>query len=273
MKISAIIPSYKPQDYIWECLDSLKQQTFDKTQFEIILVLNGCCEPYKSQIQSYIDENLQDFNVVFIQTDVGGVSNARNMALDIARGEYITFIDDDDYISPSYLEELYNVSSRDTIGISYPYAFNDGIPDVQISYRKTDLFNKKALCEKQHFLEARKFFSGPCMKLIHRDIIQDKRFDERFKNGEDSLFMFYISDKFKSIQFTPKKAIYYRRLREGSAFKSTKSVIDVSKNSFNLMCSYTSYYIKNVRNYNFVFYITRVLAAFKQIVLSLKSKI
>lgn len=272
MKISAIIPSYKPQDYIWECLDSLKQQTFDKTQFEIILVLNGCCEPYKSQIQSYIDENLQDFNVVFIQTDVGGVSNARNMALDIARGEYITFIDDDDYISPSYLEELYNVSSRDTIGICYPYAFND-VDTRQLPFGMTAVYDKKATQGKQHFLSARKFFSGPWMKLIHRDIIQDKRFDERFKNGEDSLFMFLISDKFKSIQFTPKKAIYYRRFRDGSAIKSTKSVIDVSKNSFNLMCSYTSYYIKNVRNYNFVFYITRILAAFKQIVLSLKSKI
>lgn len=269
MKISAIIPSYKPQDYIWECLDSLKQQTFDKTQFEIILVLNGCCEPYKSQIQSYIDENLQDFNVVFIQTDVGGVSNARNMALDIARGEYITFIDDDDYISPSYLEELYNVSSRDTIGISYPYAFNDG-DTRQLPFGMTAVYDKKATQGKQHFLSARKFFSGPCMKLIHRDIIENRRFDVRFKNGEDSLFMFLISDKFQNINFTSIEAVYYRRYRENSAVTKKRKLSEVTKNSLNLISLYSTIYFKKIGKYNLSFYVTRIIAALRHIIVYIK---
>lgn len=82
MDISVIIPTYKPQSYIWECLDSLKNQTFAKERFEIILVLNGCREPYYSQIHAYIENNLHGYNVNFIQTDQGGVSNARNIALD-----------------------------------------------------------------------------------------------------------------------------------------------------------------------------------------------
>ena len=112
MKVSVIIPTYKPQAYIWECLDSIKNQTFPKEDFEVILVLNGCNEPYYSQIKEYIDNNLVDYNVNFIQTDQGGVSNARNIALDAAKGEYVTFIDDDDYISPKYLEELYKAVRR-----------------------------------------------------------------------------------------------------------------------------------------------------------------
>ena len=107
MKISVIIPTYKPQNYLWECLESLKMQTFPKGDFEIILVLNGCNEPYYSHIEDYLSLNMSDNVVNFIHVEQGGVSNARNVALNCARGEYIAFVDDDDFISPSYLEELY----------------------------------------------------------------------------------------------------------------------------------------------------------------------
>ena len=46
MKISVILPSYKPQEYIWKCLDSLTSQTMDVNEYEIVIVLNGCNEPY-----------------------------------------------------------------------------------------------------------------------------------------------------------------------------------------------------------------------------------
>ena len=105
-KISVIIPTYKPQDYLWECLDSLLIQTFPKEDFEIILVLNGCIEPYKSKIEQYIVDKMQGVNVNFIHTEVGGVSNARNIALDQTRGEFITFLDDDDYFSKTTLERI-----------------------------------------------------------------------------------------------------------------------------------------------------------------------
>lgn len=51
MKISVIIPTYKPKAYLWECLDSLVAQTFAKKDFEVLLVLNGCLEPYRSEIE------------------------------------------------------------------------------------------------------------------------------------------------------------------------------------------------------------------------------
>ena len=133
MKISVIIPSYKPKGYLWECLESLYNQTFPSNDFEILLVLNGCCEPYKSQIEEFL-KGKDMCNVCLIQTNQLGVSNARNIGLDRAKGDYITFIDDDDYVSPSYLEELYEKALPDTISLCYPYAFNDGSPEIQLPY-------------------------------------------------------------------------------------------------------------------------------------------
>lgn len=260
MKISVIIPTYKPAEYIWECLNSLENQTFPKAEFEVILVLNGCKEPYYSAITDYIAGSNVPYD--FIQTDQGGVSNARNIALDNAKGEYITFIDDDDYVSPSYLEELYNIASPDTIALCYPYAFKDG--DItQLPYRITTQYDNCVKRGKQQFTRARKFFSGPCMKLIHRNIIDDRRFDKRFKNGEDSLFMFLISDKFKFVDFTSKDAVYFRRIRNSSANFKSRSIMQKVKNSLLMIFQYIKMYATNPFNYRFDFLFTRVLGAVK----------
>ena len=260
MKISLIIPTYKPADYIWECLDSLEKQTFPKTYFEVILVLNGCKEPYYSQLKEYIAKSEVQYNL--IQTDEGGVSNARNIALDNAKGEYITFIDDDDFVSPSYLEELYAKSSPDTMALCYPYAFNDG-DMTQLPYSITEQYESRVPYGKQSYPRTRKFFSGPCMKLIPVSFIQGRRFDVRFKNGEDNLFMFLISNKFKWVDFTSRNAIYYRRYREGSAISKKRGFLERITNPLKLIKEETIIYFKG--NYSFEFYITRILAECKSI--------
>lgn len=269
IKISVILPTYKPQNYIWECLDSIRNQTFPKEDFELILVLNGCKEPYYSQIKNYINNNLYDYNVNFIQTDQGGVSNARNIALDVAKGEYITFIDDDDYISPKYLEELYKAASPETISLCYPYAFNDGEPDVQLHYPITRVYDEYHLRTNIRLsYKVRKYFSGPCMKLIPMSFILDRRFDVRFKNGEDSLFMFLISDRIKNISFTSKDAVYYRRYREGSAIASKRSRKSTTINSLKLIYEYCKALFKAPLSYNYLFFMTRVLSSFKTMIMS-----
>ena len=254
---------------MWECLDSLKNQTFSKSDFEIILVLNGCNEPYKTQIDNYIEKNLQGYNVNFVQTDQGGVSNARNIALDVAQGEYITFIDDDDFVSEVYLEELYLKATPEVISLCYPYAFDDGKIEVQRNYAITDVFDKNFRSGKQEYKRGRKYFSGPCMKLIPKDYISDRRFDGRFRNGEDSIFMFLISDKFKFVDFTSKEAVYYRRYRENSAQFSKRSIKKVIVNQIKMILEYCKIYFCNIKNYNFVFFVTRFLATFKSTLYSL----
>ena len=264
MKISVVIPTYKPRAYLWECLDSLVAQTFPKKDFEVILVLNGCTEPWKTQIEHYIASQMQGMNVVFLHTEQAGVSNARNLALDIAKGEYITFIDDDDYVSPQYLEELHKAATPDTVSLCYPYAFNDGQPDIQLPYAITDAYEYSKIhgCGSLSS-KVRKFFSGPCMKLLHSSFIQGRRYDVRFANGEDSLFMFLISDRIKHTALASPCAIYYRRYRENSATTKKQSIAYVVNNTLKQCCCYSKYYLRNPFAYNFPFFISRLLAAGK----------
>lgn len=264
-RISVIVPTFRPKDYLWECLDSLVAQTLPKDHFEVILVLNGCCEPWKSQIDDYLAKHEGKIHFQFIQTETPGVSNARNIALDNAHGDYVTFIDDDDYVSSTYLEALLEIVSNDTISLAYPYAFFDG-DTKQISYRITETYDRLSRNGRQHYHRVRKYFSGPCMKLIPMNIIQDRRFDVKFANGEDSLFMFLISDKMKWCNFTSPKAIYYRRIREGSALTSHKTISYKARNTIRLFFAYSAIYFKGFPHYNFGFYLTRVLGLMKSII-------
>ena len=263
MKISVIVPTYKPQAYLWECLDSIYKQTLPKDDYELILVLNGCKDPYDSQIKNWLVAH-NEMQVQYFQTDLSGVSNARNIALDNAKGEYITFIDDDDFISPSYLEELYEKASPDTVSLCYPYAFNDGEPEKQLEYRITDAYEYciKHGCNNLSS-RARKFFSAPWMKLIPMSFIQDRRFDVRFKNGEDCLFMFLISDKIKSVSFTSREAIYYRRIRSDSAESSKRSVSNRFMNDVKLSKEYAILYRGG--GYSTYFFAARLLAIIRDI--------
>lgn len=258
MRISVIIPTYKPQGYLWQCLDSLCNQTFPKENFELILVLNGCKEPYEEQIKAYIEQH-SDINWNYIQTDERGVSNARNMALDVAQGEYVTFIDDDDYVSEAYLEELYDKVTPSIVSLAYAYAFDDGSPEYQKKYSVTSAYDY-CTGHNIHTLSsiARKYFSGPCMKLIPMSFIQNRRFDTHFKNGEDSLFMFLISDKIHNVSFTSKNAIYYRRFRTMSASTKPRSKWQRVVNSFRCAREYTKIYLSG--GYNNYFYYSRIAA-------------
>lgn len=263
-KVSVIIPSYKPRNYIWDCLDSLKLQTLPKEDYEILLVLNGCSEPWKGEIESFIDRNMIGFNIKLIQTDVPGVSNARNLGIDSAKGEYISFIDDDDFVSPQYLEELYRLTDDDTLALSYQLAFKDG-SELFFPYYITKEYEKNYSNKKIPYLKARRFFNGPVYKLISRHVIADRRFNTSFSSGEDALFMFLISDKFNKVTFTSKNAVYYRRYREGSAIKLRGNRIKKAKNSLRLISNYINIYMHNPFKYNMRFLLSRIIGSLKVI--------
>lgn len=267
MKISVIIPTYKPQAYLWECLDSLVIQTFPKEYFEVILVLNGCSEPWKSQIEEYIDTKMQGVNVKFIHTEQGGVSNARNIALDLAKGEYITFIDDDDFVSPKYFELLYDKAKADIIPLCYPLSFLDGTNDY-VPYYITTQYKKGA--EKFDFVKARRFFAGPVYKLIRKDAIGQRRFNVKFRNGEDSLFMFLISDRFKYVSFTNKDAVYYRRLRSNSATTNHRTRVDIVLNELKRDWELTKIFFSNPSKYRLMFYIFNILGSIHSMIESIR---
>jgi glycosyltransferase involved in cell wall biosynthesis len=267
MKISVIIPTYKPQSYLWECLDSVVQQTFPKECFEVVLVLNGCTEPYKSEIEKYIAEKMQGMNVNFIHTEEGGVSNARNLALDVAVGEYITFLDDDDYISDCTLSELYEVANKGFVPICNTLAFWDETKVELKNYIIKSEFEKCSQKDNVSIVDARRFFAGPVRKLIHRDVIGNRRFDKRFKNGEDSLFMFLISDRIRLVSCTSHQSLYYRRLRHSSANMLQRGFWERLKNSISMIIEYTRIYFSNRKNYDLKLYCYNILGAVKTAVL------
>lgn len=268
MKISVIVPTYKPGEYLWDCLLSLKDQTLPKDEFEVLLVLNGCGEPYASQIGSFISDSLEGLNVRFIKIAEGGVSNARNVAIEAAEGEYIAFIDDDDYVSAPYLEELLGAASADTVALSYTIAFRDGEDDRPLPYRISSAYDTCTNLPECTVRQARKYFSGPCMKLIPRNIVGKRRFNPAFRNGEDSIFMFLISDRIGKVAFTTRNAVYYRRFREGSAVTSRRTFCQKLSNAMRKTGEYIRIYMSSPLKYDFRFFMTRVLGAFKEVLVN-----
>lgn len=259
--ISIIIPTYQPKDYLWQCLDSFDAQTLDKHLWELIVVLNGCSEPWLSQTKAYQSAHPQ-LPLLICQTDEPGVSNARNIGLDRAKGDYIGFVDDDDFISPTYLEDLAQLVTPETIAASYTIAFDE--KHDFIPYYIEAAYQIYASQGNMPYYQARRYFSGPCMKLIHRDIIGDRRFDTRFRLGEDTLFMFAISNRMNTVAFTDTRSVYYRRIRQGSA-SHIMTWCQKTQNCIRLIGMYTRIYTRG-RGYNISFYFTRVLAAIHTII-------
>ena len=103
------------------------------------------------------------------------------------------------------------------------------------------------------------------MKLIHRELIGDRRFDTSFKNHEDTLFLFQISDRFDKVDFTSPNAIYYRNIRVGSATTSYPLKRRIPT-CWRLACAYTRIYFGNTKAYSLRFYISHLIGVLKIII-------
>lgn len=117
-RVSVIVPIYQVEAYLPKCLDSILAQTF--TDYELILVNDGTKDGCPAIMQTYAD---RDSRIRQVHKENGGLSSARNAGLDVARGEYIAFLDSDDYVTPNWLEEI--VHAADETGaeqVLYNYA-------------------------------------------------------------------------------------------------------------------------------------------------------
>lgn len=123
-KISVIVPIYKIERYLRQCIDSILAQTF--TEFELLLIddesPDGCpaiCDEYTKK-----DARIRTFH-----KPNGGVASARNWGIDNAKGDWIMYIDGDDWIEPTYIEELYNAAIKNDADIAicgFRFAYEDG---------------------------------------------------------------------------------------------------------------------------------------------------
>lgn len=260
VEISVIIPSYAPGGYLKECLESVINQTLPKNNFEIIIVLNGLRDPYFSQIANFISSY---DNIRLLYEEKAGVSNARNKGIEDARGNYICFIDDDDVVSPTYLSGLLEVSDRETIGISNVYSFRQNIQERNANFFICRLLLHKQKYEGTSFFRCRSFLAFPVAKLIHREIIAKHRFDCRFRNGEDALFITSITDNFAQIRFSSDDAIYYVRERSGSASRKKIGLLKIISSSFLLITEYIIIYMRHPFRYSFMLFIARIPGVLK----------
>lgn len=260
VKVSVIIPTYKPDYYIWECLDSIKKQTLNKNLVEVLIILNGEKEPYYNNILNYIKKyRLQNFKLLY--TEQNGVSNARNIGLNNCRGEYIAFIDDDDYIDENYLEILFQTIQKygsEGIVLSDHLNFEEVGKNI---IRKSDY---KLNDYTKNLVKFRRTFSMIWGKLIPKKVISNFRFNLNYKNGEDSLFMLEISKNIKYISTTGKKVFYKRRVRENSANFKSKKINDEFLNSYFMIKEYLKIFFK--KGYKKIFILIRILAIFKGII-------
>lgn len=261
--ITIIIPTYKPQQYVLHLLKSLVDQDIDKDAFEVLLILNGDKDPYWSQLTEYIhSSNLRNCRLMY--SDKVGVSYARNLAIDLAKGDYIVFIDDDDLVSPNYLSSLRSKVQDRSICVSNEKIFINSIDELGDGY-VTKAFTKAMKSTDHSLLKMRSFLSSACFKIIPRNVIGNRRFNLNFKTGEDALFMASISDRIDQICLSSEDTIYYRRAREGSASRKKQPFIAKLNNSFSLFFTYLKLYISNPTKYNFTFFFTRFIAVFKAI--------
>ena len=211
-KVTVVVPVWEPGDYLWDCLDSIRKQTLSPDLYEVLIILNGKKEPYYQSIADY-RQNHSIENLTLIHTPIGRVSLARNMGLDKACGEYVLFVDDDDYLANDYLESMLARAEEGAIVMSNNRVFEDG---SERELGNLISANYRADYETGNILEFRKFYRIVWMKLIPMEMIGKTRFDAYLQPGEDTLFMMEILARTQKIKTIQEGCFYHRRIRTSS---------------------------------------------------------
>ena len=223
--ISVIVPVYDVEKYLPKCLDSLLAQTW--RNLEIIVVDDGSPDGSWDIMQDYAR---RDSRIQLRRQKNGGLSAARNAGLELARGEWIGFMDSDDYAAPEMYETLYRAATEHDAQMavcSLAYVMPDGTPLPRTSPITKD--------EVQTGREALQRLSGPqnwyyvtvMNRLYRRSLFENIRFPEgRLHEDEFTAHLFYW--QCERVAFV-KKALYYYVQRDGSIMhkESTKRLCDV----------------------------------------------
>ncbi|KGK10169.1 glycosyltransferase family A protein [Vibrio navarrensis] len=258
-EISVILPVYKPGKYLLDCFNSLDKQTLTRERFCVYIGLNGPKDDYENMIFHYLAE--VKFNYKYFYIPTSGVSNARNHLLDASDSQFLVFLDDDDLISPSYLEELMKVTDSATMGLANIINFKDSLSDSFENYIGRSFVKLPPTGRSKPLY--RKYFSSPCAKMLHRDMVKDVRFDTQLARGEDGLFMTTISKNIATFAKCNSDAIYYVNHRQNSASRSTVNRLLEIKRVIYLTGKYSKLLFSP--GYSFVFIITRILATIRHL--------
>ena len=108
-KVSIIVPFYNVEKYIEKCLQTLVDQTLE--DIEIILVNDGSKDKTIDIVKKY--QEMYPTKIVYLEKANGGLSDARNYAIPYAKGEYIAFLDSDDYVETTMYQEMYEIAKKE----------------------------------------------------------------------------------------------------------------------------------------------------------------
>ena len=197
IKVSVIVPVYNTEKYLDQCLKSILNQTL--CDFEIIVVDDGSEDASSKIIQSYM-EKYPDIVYGFFQENKGQ-SSARNLALRQAKGEYLAFVDSDDFIGPQFLETLYNV------------ARNKCSDMVVCNYTKVTENGDKIKTFEANFSEDGVRIPSyiSCNRLIRKEVID--KYQIFYKEGvicEDIPFVLKLEAVARSIEIISMADYFYR---------------------------------------------------------------
>ena len=213
--VSVIIPAYNVEKYIDKCLKSIINQSYKK--IEIIIIEDGSTDLTKNKINNYAN---MDSRIVVIQGNHEGVSNARNKGLDYANGDYITFLDSDDYLEIDAIESLVKWILEQDVDIVIC-----GTTDV---YENGEII-KKSYGSNPELQDLDKFLENivlcdvyTCVvwgKIYKKEIIGDLRFNSKLKMSEDFDFLYRISKNVKKVFYNPNPKYFWVDREESAVHK------------------------------------------------------
>ncbi len=218
-RLSIIIPVYNAEDYLDRCLESIFNQSFPS--FEVILVDDGSTDSSPLICDRY---SATDSRFRTVHKENGGVSSARNAGLNLAKGEYLMFVDSDDAVLPDALERLMEGAVDEDVVLGGYTAFIDCIPSKEVlplkerSYRGEEM----AVFFEDNIRRNCEMLDAPWAKMFRRKVVGDLRFCEDLSYAEDKLFVFSFFAKCHSAR-TCDVPVYGYHLRPGSLGSDTVS--------------------------------------------------
>lgn len=199
-KISIIVPVYKAEKYINRCIDSILAQTF--TDWELLLIDDGSPDRSGEICDEYARK---DNRIRVFHKENGGVSSARNLGLDNMLGEYVTFVDADDWIDSGSLNVcMIEIESNDLDILQFSFSREEkSLGSLGEDYTE--------VCCLSDYLQTRKFLVCVGGSVIRTSIIQTHniRFDSQMKLAEDQLFLFSCMEYAEKLMRTPNRLYYY----------------------------------------------------------------
>ena len=220
--ISVIVPVYNVEDYLEECINSILSQTY--TNLEILIVDDGSTDNSLAILQQF---SQRDSRITIFTKENGGLSSARNYAIDRANGKYFTFIDSDDYIEENYIEYLMKSLTDNEADISIVNSYhmiNGKRKDIINNDGSVSIFSRRGVLEKMYSKE--NDFIGILQsaqgKLYKKKLFNNIRYPLG-KKYEDAFTTYKLYLNSKKIVYT-NIALYAYRIREGSILRSGYSL-------------------------------------------------